>query len=193
MYFQFWSSQANSSTLKWRRSQSLKCWRTFTPWRGCLPEILLKESSPVNATMHMRWVTIHLHSFFIPEVEWGEQSHVKATGKEAQHPLSRKLCEPKNRHSGEEQNLLPPSDIAAWVLSCPAHYSNSSKRADSGQSMHQARSEMSHFHIRLDSYHLTQILRVATIENISLKHKEFQAELTKQTSILQRLLVTKVY
>lgn len=89
MCFQFWFYQANSSTLKWGRSQSLK-------WCH-LPKILLKESSPVNATTHMRWVTIQLHSFLIPEVEWGEQSHVPATGKEAQHPLSRKPGGPQNQ------------------------------------------------------------------------------------------------
>ena len=65
------------------------------------------------------------------------------------------LVDPRIRHSGEEQNLLPPSNIAARVLSCPAHYSNSRKRADSGQSKHQARGEISHFQTQLDSYHLT--------------------------------------
>jgi hypothetical protein len=59
--------------------------------------------------------------------------------------------------------------------------------------MHQTRGEMSHFHKQLDSKHLIYILRVATRENISFRRKEFQAELIKQTFILQSLLVKQVY
>jgi len=58
--------------------------------------------------------------------------------------------------------------------------------------MYQERGEMSYFQIQLGSYHLTLILSVATRENVPLRCKEFQAELTKQTSILQRLLVKQI-
>jgi len=47
--FSFGSTKPSATPWRWGRSQSLKRWRTFTPWHGCLSDnILLKENFRPN-------------------------------------------------------------------------------------------------------------------------------------------------